>query len=849
MVLRPVLWLGLAYITGEALNLLDLGAGWFLCLVLLLEILTLLNFTGRLPMKKYSRDVWLLVLPVFICAGFYNCRQAMEKAMAIDAALIASVERGTTGQNTDAARQSSSAVDQGDGAASQGSSTARGDFGEWLLSGRVASVEEKANSWYLYVSGCKAEYGALPAGRLLVVVSKSGNDMDAAVGDTISFTGTPEVFSHPTNEGMFDEWLYYKAKKVQARVFTDVLTVTERGGNLLARWAQQLRLLVKKNCTDWLSQSSSAVAVSMITGDKSDLDADLKTLYQQSGIAHILAISGLHISFLGMGTYNFFRRLRLPLKVCMAAGLVLTVSYGWFTGLAPSTMRAVIMTSMAIIAKALGYTYDRKTAIGIAALVILIPSPLMVTQPGFLLSFIAVGSLALCGELLKNLQGSALRVCRLAGCTLAPGLCVTMGTMPVIAWSFYEIPIYGVLLNLIVIPLMSIVYPAMLVCGFLGGVLKVAGLPVYWLIDGILWLYEKLCQMTLCLPGSVVITGQPAIGEVFFIYILLGGLLLFYHWMFCRKAGGYKVADMLLWLASFMVVGILFLPRRPSMMTVTMVDVGQGDCFFIQLPSGENILADGGSSDIKNAGKYRLIPFLKARGVRRLDAVFLSHMDMDHINAVEELFQAAIGENGGSVASGGLHGGRTAPGAIAINRVLFADIAAYPQAAGANYKDCLSLARQAARHCNIIKTGESLNYSGLIITAVNPPASAADDTNDSSLVLYLTYKNFTMLLTGDISDRIDPAILQNLKSINAFQCTVLKVAHHGSKTSTSPALLDALNPGLALISCGKENRYGHPHRELIKRLEERNIKFCITSDTGEIIVQTDGKNIKTVVWR
>ena len=535
MVLRPVLWLGLAYITGEALNLLDLGNGGLFCLVLFLEIFTIINLTGRLPMRKYSRDVWLLVLPVFICAGFYNCRWAMEKAVENDAYLEAAAAEWAADNGT----------------------------GDVRLSGQVTVVEEKENSWYLYISGCRAVHQNMPLGRILVVVSKNsdgvgdkyaddirdksmdgtrGKSMDVAnVGDTVTFFGTPEIFSHPSNEGMFDEWLYYKAKKVQARVFANGLTVTAAGGNGPARWAQQLRGLVKDNCKAWLSEDSSGVAVSMITGDKSELDTDLKSLYQQSGIAHILAISGLHISFLGMGTYNFFRKLRLPLKICMAAGLVLTVSYGWFTGMAPSTERAVIMTGMAIIAKALGYTYDRKTAIGIASLAILIPSPLMVTQPGFQLSFIAVGSLALCEELLKGLQFSRSRAARLAGRTLVPGTCVTMGTMPVIAWSFYEIPVYSVLLNLIVIPLMSLVYPAMLVCGFFGDILKNAGLPVYWLVDGILWLYEKICQTVLRLPGSVVITGQPAVGEIFLIYFLLGTILLFYNIVFGERSTGNKI--------------------------------------------------------------------------------------------------------------------------------------------------------------------------------------------------------------------------------------------------------------------------------------------------------------------
>lgn len=880
MVLRPVLWLGLAYITGEALDLLGFRGWPFIILLLLAETGIILNITGRLPMKKYSRDVWLLVLPFFIAFGFYNCWQATQQALKTDGAIAAYTRFGG---------------------------------GELPLSGKVTGVEEKTGSWYIYVKDCQVTGDAhayqgpstenLPMSSLLVVtlkreaVTEGAGQPPAAVDDRIAFCGLPESFDQPVNEGMFDEWLYFHARNVQARVFSDTVTVLQPSGNCIAKLAQGLGQLMKQNCRSCLSEKSSGVAISMVTGDKSELDADLKKLYQLSGIAHILAISGLHISFLGMGTYNFLRRLRLPVRLCMVLGLLLTVGYGLFTGMAPSTQRAVIMTSMAIVARAVGYTYDRKTALGIAALAILIPEPLQATQPGFLLSFVAVGSLAMCEELLKALSKAGGRVSRWLGRTLAPGVCVTLGMMPVMAWSFYELPSYSFLLNLIVIPLMSVLYPAMLVCALVGGVAGAAGVPLYFLIDRILDLYDMLCRFVLGLPGSVIIVGKPTVLELAVIY---GGLIIIiwivrYKDRYFEKTGeklkegsSAKIdgtanidsigktgrtalsqraarqlcwqraaASALLWLVALGCTAILFLPRRPGQMTVTMLDVGQGDCLFIQLPTGENILVDGGSTDVKNVGIYRLIPLLKCRGVRQLDAVFLSHMDKDHINAVEELFQARIGADrhtkpsvGASAdrhkdlkAWGGAAGQRPAAGTIAIDSVLFSDIAPWPRAAGNNYASCLELAKAAAGQCYVLKTGDVLRLSGLTVNAIQPSPQLARDTNDSSLVLYMAYGSFSMLFTGDISDAVDTAVMENLDRLGMDGCAVLKVAHHGAKSSTSERLLDYLKPSIALISCGQDNSYGHPHKELLERLEERGIQTMITARYGEIIVKTDGERL------
>lgn len=570
--------------------------------------------------------------------------------------------------------------------------------------------------------------------------------------------------------------------------------------------------------------------------------------------------------------------------------------YGWFTGMAPSTMRAVIMTGLSLGARLLGRTYDRPTALSLAAFVILVPSPLMITQPGFLLSFIAAGSLAVCPPLpapgapkkgKRLIRALAARISRLL---IAP-VFVTIGMLPAIAWCFFEIPVYSIAVNLAVIPLMSIAYPAMLLCAIAGPLLGPLAVLPAWLIEGVLSVYEWLCRLSMELPGAVLIVGKPSPEIIVLSYMLFGAaaaVVWFFKNSFGKGApdapsglGGNKAAlafagnsaalprnsaallrnsaavlrnsvallrNSAALLLSLLGILILTLPVRPEGMTVTMVDVGQGDCFFIQLADGTNILVDGGSSDQKNMGQYILLPFLKSRGVRRLDAVFLSHMDSDHICGVQEMLEASLGgETNGSQAK------KLVPGSITVEN-LFLPWNVRESGGG---EELLALAGALDIPCFGLKTGDLLTFGKLKLTVVSPDKEQSGeqllssenlDRNDESLVFCMSYGDFDMLFTGDVGQAVEERIVENMKAFGIGPCDVLKVAHHGSKGSSTQAFLDYVRPAAALISCGKDNSYGHPHKELIKRLQRVTENICISAQRGEWIVSTNGNFIKIVVW-
>ncbi len=835
MVLRPVLWLGLAYIAGEILVWMKFAdpAVWIWmacsCLCLTAAAGLIMNkrlytfFTGRSPDKKTADLAVLIGLPVFFIFGAMRFYTAMDGALSRDAVMevmIAGQDRLQT------------------------------------FSGTLDGIEEKTNSWYFFVKDCDPAVG----GQLLVSVNKADMTVDGesyTAGDKVAFKGELELFSHPANEGAFDEWLYYHSREIAARVWSDSVTVTRQSTSWPQQAAKAVRQWMKKGCQTWLSPEYAGITVSMVCGDKALMDDELQSLYQKSGISHILAISGLHVTFLGMGICSLLGRLHLPRWMCILAGMVIVLVYGWFTGMEPSTCRSVVMTIVSLGARWLGRTYDIKNGLALAALWILIPSPLMVTQPGFLLSFIAVGSLVLCpafGEPSpkRDKKGAkaivGLWLLRVKSSMVSP-VFVTLGMLPVLSWCFFEVSMYSIFINLAVIPLMSLVYPAMLVCALTAPLLGEGGFLLYRLIEGILAVYEGLCRLTVEIPGAVVITGQPSSGEMVLIY----GMFLAAAFVFCRAQelapGLYKR----LWhLGSlfFVTVGclLIFLEKTPEKMTVTMVDVGQGDCFFIQLPDGENILVDGGSSDEKQMGTYILTPFLKSRGVRRLDGVFLSHMDTDHVNGVQEMM--------GSVFWNGKDGSRV-PGSIAVEALFMPGNVS----SGGGHETLMALAGAMGTKCYGLWAGQTVDIGALEIAVAAPDReetaggenyeTAGEDSadrNDGSLVLYMSYGDFAMLFTGDISQKAEEDVIRTMESLGLKGCHVLKVAHHGSRGSSGDAFLDYVRPQAALISCGRDNSYGHPHGELLERLSRYCGNIYVTAKDGAVKTETDGKFIKTVVW-
>lgn len=686
--------------------------------------------------------------------------------------------------------------------------------------------------------------------RLLVYYDK---EIHLEPGNRLYLSGNLREFSQATNPGQFHQRQYYKEKGIYYQFQADRLEVVSEDS---IRWKSMLyyfRDRMQQVYLTCLPRKEGGIVSAMILGEKSLLDMDIKKLYQQNGIGHLLAISGLHVTILGMACYQLLKRLGVPVKAAAVGASLSVVGYGIMTDFGVSTNRAVIMMVLLFLADCVERSYDRQSALAFSGICILLQKPFALFSCSFLLSFGAMTGMELLspvfGLLLygdeenrrkkkrkRRIRDRELRANHFLGgfyvslfhlwdkilSMMIASLSVQLVTLPIMLYFFYEIPLYGILLNLLVIPLASLLVLLSFVGGFIGCIFLPAG---RWVLGGVYFLlkfYEILCRFFQRLPGQIQILGRPEPWVILVYYVLLFAVAGWIWWMHCQ---GQKLMP-----APWAILGIctlcfLFVPVSQHHFQLTMLDVGQGDSLFLHTESGKNILIDGGSTSVSKVGTYRILPYLKYKGVRCLDHMILTHCDEDHMNGLMEILE------------------QSGTGGVKVKSLLIPDVAEKE-----GYQSVLNLAQEKGIPVTYLSRGDHLQSGELSLLCLNPEKGfVTDSVNAASVTLSLRYGTFSCLLTGDLEgageEQVKEIFRQSPEQYDlADTYTVLKVAHHGSKNSTDVDFLDMISPRLDLISCGKKNRYGHPHEELLRRLEDCGSLIYKTSESGAITVEIqDGK--------
>ncbi len=691
------------------------------------------------------------------------------------------------------------------------------------IEGRVARWSIRDEGMQLSLVNCRIQAGGTTAyaGRVLVYLSGVA---DYPVGADLSLSGTIYPVETSTNPGQFDSSLYYGAKGVSCSVFAEDAQILALHSSPLREGLLQLKKRLGEVYDVVLGEEDAGVIRAMVLGEKSELDSETKNLYQKNGISHLLAISGLHISLIGMGLYRILRRLTGYYLPSGIPTILMIAAYGWMTGASVSALRAVIMCALMVAADLVGRSYDMLTAMGVAAIILLISSPLNSRQSGFLLSFGAVLGIALLTPLWRLYHPRQGRLVQ----ALSVSLSVLAVTFPVLLCAFSEYSLYSILLNLLVIPLMSVLMVAAVFCGLTGllsvGAAWVVALPCRL----ILLFYRKMGELCLTLPGAVLSIGTPEKWEIVLYYSMLCvAIILLYREKrrkkYSRKPEEYRPGRGILALSGALLAVPLLLIciRVHSGLQITMLDVGQGDGIFIRSPDGTTFLMDGGSTGVSSVGTYRILPYLKYEGVGRLDYLMISHMDSDHISGIEELLADSM-----------------TPGGIGIGTAVLPRLGEKDEA----YEEMEARLVEAGVEILYMAAGDVLASEDFSLSCLWPSSEASsDDRNELSLVLLAEYRDFDMLLTGDIGEEAEKALLEaGLLS----QVEVLKTAHHGSRYSTTADFLDVVRPTVSLISCSATYTYGLPSEETLVRRADVGSTIFITRDCGAISVWTDGEKVR-----
>lgn len=686
------------------------------------------------------------------------------------------------------------------------------------------------------------------------IIAYFQSEPDLKIGNKIYLKGKIQQFEVARNKGNFDSKKYYLSIGITTKIAVKEYYVSDDNYDFLRDKLCTLREYVvgmfSKLCDTngkdkWLYGNKTGIFSAILMGDKTELDQEIKDLYSLSGIAHILAISGLHISLIGMFLYSLLRK-RFSFATSSALTIAVVTLFAITSGMGIATIRAFVMFILKLIGEILGRKYDYITAISLSALILLADNPFIIINSGFQMSFCAMITITIIWPKVVYLINIKSKIAN----SIVFSLCIGIFMNPVIAYNYFQLPTYSFMLNIIVVPLFGIVVISAIAgsgMGFLSILMGKTALTPGCLI---LEVYTFLCENVLKIPGAVIVVGKPTIKIIVLYYMVI--VFFLFCFTLVRKnyekdcnikemidENGKKVISSQIILKKqrkfdfkirLAVIGIsilsgFFIYYTPSKgLDIQFMDVGQGDGIFIKADDGTTITIDGGSSDVKNVAKYRMIPCIKASGTGVIDYAVITHADKDHISGIEEILNMNT-ENGLTIRN------------LVMPHVSYEDEA---------YDELLTAAKTKGIQVLYIKEGDTMKLGKVEIKCIHPDGKyISDNRNDYSTVLSLKYENFSALFTGDIPAEIEKSIINKIDN----NYTILKVAHHGSKYSSDMEFLKKVMPAYSVISVGVDNSYGHPGTETINKLKSLNSKILRTDLSGEIEIFSKENNMEIDVMK
>ena len=711
-----------------------------------------------------------------------------------------------------------------------------------IVQGKIYKIENTAFGTNIYLKGVEVENGekSVSVKRIFVNTEKIPN---VKIGNIIKVRGKLRQFEEAANKGNFDSRKYYLSLGFYGKIEAGTIEVINSDYSGIRQGLYELRLEIierlEKLCSDnngifSIINNKNGIIGAIILGDKTDLDSDIKELYSVSGIAHILAISGLHISFIGMAIYRLLRR-RFRFLFSAAVSIPVVLSFGIMSGFGISTIRAIIMFILKIIGEVLGRKYDAITAISLAGLVLLVQNPFVVCNSGFQMSFGAIIAIVLILPIVEEILNTDNKIIKV----LSANFTISLVMNPILAWNYYELPTFSFLLNIVVVPLMSVVIVASIAGIFCSCIMFGFGKVVIFPGCGILELYTFLCNIINKSSVASIVVGQPKVTIIIVYYAILlvvlfglknirtkytraekerniikkeTGLVLEKKAKKERRIKGQNVKLRLACIVGFLLLNCLIYYIPNPGFYITFINVGQGDGILIHGDNGTKVMVDGGSTSEKQVAKNCIVPYLKAEGIGTIDYSIITHTDKDHISGIMEIL-----ENNNS-------------NRIRIKNLVMPDINMKDD----TYNELIEKAKLKKINVLYIKKGDTLSLGKTKIKCIYPETTTtASDKNDYCTVLSVKNKTSKILLTGDISKEIEEKIKDDIEE----NYTVLKVAHHGSNYSSSEKFLKKVNPKYSIISVGKNNSYGHPGNETMERLRKQGGVIYRTDEKGGITIR------------
>ena len=713
-------------------------------------------------------------------------------------------------------------------------------------------------------------------------------------GQICSLKGHFLELSPATNEGEFSLPSYYKGEGISGVFQAKTIELVRGESSPFAKELFTLKQSLGNRIDALFPEETAGFLKSLFLGERSGITLSEKSLYQSAGISHILAISGLHLSLLGGFFYRLLRKIKLSSLLSSLITSFFLFSYFLFTGSSHSAFRALFMLFLRFAAIQLGKGKDLLSQLSFALLFLLWLNPLSLYSIGMQCSFFTLFVFFLLeerpGKAVRKKKEKALsKICKkhALGFSKHPSLLLKLpaylsklipcllstlphrlqgsflfylALLPLFSLTQFSFPLYAPLLNLLLLPLLPLFFLLGAVSIFLSYLpgqdfllLRLLSFSSRFLLNLLFQIFHLFMEKSLALPFSQILLGKMQVLSVMLYFLFL--YLLF----FFPKA---KSLSLLLSLG-FLLSLPLYLPKPPKELEIAALDVGQGDGFVLR--KGRLVFTIDNGSTSKNLFPEQIFfPYCKAKRIQHIDYALLTHCDRDHISGIQALL-----EKNPSISLSHLI---LPASALEDHRYDLLKRLAYNHGADISYWQkgdelvfseqgiCLptkvnamaensTIAENSTMAENHAMTKKGWPYTKdhqLHIRCFYPnDSSHIEEANAHSIGCLLTYGHFRMLFTGDMPKEAEEALLENCREAEVSPVVdVLKLAHHGSKTSSCPSFLSETQAKFALFSYGKKNRYGHPHKNTVENCQKYRLFPLETAKLGEILIKTNGEQFE-----
>ena len=645
--------------------------------------------------------------------------------------------------------------------------------------------------------------------KILINIKMSQDIPSIKYGDSLYIEGEFKQPEEARNYKGYNYKQYLKTKKIIGTVELEKVKILKSSNG---SFIHNIQKYIRDTINGTLTDEEGNLLLAILLGDKDKLSEDIQESFKTSNLSHMLAVSGAHVSYIILGLTYVLQNSIIGKKNGKIVCIIFLLVFMAITNFTPSVTRACIMAILTLFSSIIYRKSDVYTNISVAALITLIFNPYSLLDLGFQLSYGGTIGIIIFIKRIQEKKSNSKVINYIKQMALV-SIYANIIIIPIMMYHFNTVSFTFIISNIMASPILGII----VITGFLFIIASITVKPLTRLIaifiKPILSILIKISQICSKLPFSNILVVTPYMFNVISYYAII---------LYCIKSKKNNKCKIIICLLIVLILINFIIYIFPQKLRIFFIDVGQGDSTLIITPDKKTVLIDGGGSDSFDVGKKVLLPYLLDRRILKIDYVLISHFDTDHCGGILTIMEK-----------------------VKVKNIIISEQAEHSE----NYERFKKLMIHKKIRLIEVKKGDKIKierYSEFKILFPTSRLLSENPLNNNSIVAQFNYNNFKMLFTGDIEKLAEQQILKAEKA--EIRADILKVAHHGSKTSSIPEFIKAVKPKIALIGVGKNNTFGHPNQQTIKNLENIKCRIYRTDLQGEIIIKIDQKgriNVKS----